>query len=169
MGGNGIIHRQGRRELPTNQNLDNLLKQHIALSPLAWPLAYQYPVQKISPAFLPDEAPEQPTFLIVYRNQDDDVNFIEITPITYRLLELIQENEQLLTEDCLKQVARRIESSRPGNDYCRRLADSKRIGRKDDHYSCCLNQEGPALPLIILYGRPVCWIKRNCVDQHGLL
>jgi len=37
-----------------HENLDNLLNKHIQLSPLAWPLAYQYPVQKISPAFFPD-------------------------------------------------------------------------------------------------------------------
>ena len=91
--------------LPANQDLDDLLNRNIALSPLAWPLAYQYPVHKIAPAFLPLEAPEQPTFLIVYRNSEDEVNFIEITPITYRLLEIIQEHEKPLAEDCLKQVA----------------------------------------------------------------
>lgn len=94
-----------------NQDLDNLLEQPIALSPLAWPLAYQYPVHKISPAFLPLETPQQPTFLIVYRNREDDVNFIEITPVTYRLLEIIQEHENVLAKACLKQVA--SESSHP--------------------------------------------------------
>ncbi len=107
----------------SNQYLDNLLNQHIALSPLAWPLAYQYPVQKIAPAFLPLEAPEQPTFLIVYRNREDDVNFIEITPITYRLLEIIQEHKKPLAEDCLKQIA--MESNHP--DPERIVADGLQI------------------------------------------
>jgi uncharacterized protein len=97
--------------IASNQDLDNLLKQHVALSPLAWPLAYQYPVHKIAPAFLPLEAPAQATFLIVYRNKEDEVNFIEITPMTYRLLEMIQEHEKSLVEDFLKQVAR--ESNHP--------------------------------------------------------
>ena len=97
----------------TIQDLDDLLNRNIALSPLAWLLAYQYPVQKIAPAFLPIEAPEQPTFLIVYRNIEDDVNFIEITPLTYRLLEIIQEHENSLAEDCLKQVARESNHSDP--------------------------------------------------------
>jgi len=95
----------------SHPNPENLLNQTIALSPLAWSLAYQYPVHKIAPAFLPLEPPEQPTFLIVYRNREDDVNFIEITPITYRLLEIIQEQEQPVTEACLKQVAK--ESNHP--------------------------------------------------------
>jgi hypothetical protein len=87
------------------QSLENLPERAVVLSPLAWPLVYQYPVQKIGPAFLPLAAPKQPTFLIVYRNREDDVNFIEITPITYRLLEIVQEHESLLAGDCLKQVA----------------------------------------------------------------
>ena len=86
------------------QDLDNLLNCRVAVSPLAWPLAYQYPVHKIAPGFLPLEPPAQPTFLIVYRDLNDDVNFIEITPLTYRLLEIIQEQKQPLVEDCLKQV-----------------------------------------------------------------
>lgn len=95
----------------SDQVPDNLLFQTIALSPLAWPLAYQYPVHKIAPAFLPLAAPEQPTFLIVYRNCEDEVNFIEITPMTYRLLEIIREQEKPLAEECLMQVAR--ESNHP--------------------------------------------------------
>lgn len=89
----------------SNKNPDNLLNSNIALSPLAWTLVYQYPVHKIAPEFLPVEAPELPTFLIVYRNIQDDVNFIEITPITYRLLEIVQEHESSLAIDCLNRVA----------------------------------------------------------------
>jgi len=96
-----------------HQNLDNLQNQSIQLSSLAWPLAYQYPVHKISPDFLPETAPEQATFLVVYRNPDDEVNFIEITPITYRLLEIIQEHEQVLVTDCLKQVAEEMHHPNP--------------------------------------------------------
>ena len=97
-----------------DQNTDDLINRNIALSPLAWPLVYQYPVQKIAPAFLPLEAPEQATFLIIYRNSEDDVNFIEITSITYRLLEIIQEHEKPLAEACLKQVARESNHPDPG-------------------------------------------------------
>jgi hypothetical protein len=94
-------------------NPDDLQNQRIRLSPLAWPLAYQYPVQKISPAFLPEAPPELATFLIVYRAPDDEVNFIEITPITYRLLEIIQEHEQVLAIDCLTQVAEESQHPNP--------------------------------------------------------
>lgn len=97
---------------PKQQSLESLQYQRIQLSPLAWPLIYQYPVQKISPDFLPKTPPEQPTFLIVYRGPDDEVHFIEITPITYRLLEIIQQQE-ILTEDALKQVAEESQHPNP--------------------------------------------------------
>lgn len=95
------------------RNQDNLQNQHIRLSPLAWPLVYQYPVHKISPAFLPETPPDVATFLVVYRNPDDEVNFIEITPITYRLLEIIQGHEGMPATDCLKQVAEESKHPNP--------------------------------------------------------
>lgn len=93
------------------QNLDNLLDRRIQLSPLAWPLAYQYPVHKIAPGFLPVEPPAQATFLIVHRDLQDDVNFLEITPMTYRLLAIVQDRQPLLTADCLAQIV--TESQHP--------------------------------------------------------
>ena len=93
---------------------DKLQDRRIRLSPLAWPLVYQYPVQRISPDFLPETAPEQATFLVVYRSPDDEVNFMSITPPTYRLLEIILEHEGMLAADCLKQVAE--ESRHPDHD-----------------------------------------------------
>ena len=94
-----------------DKNLNELLNLAIALSPLAWPLAYQYPVHKIGPDFLPLAASAQPTFIVVYRDALDDVNFIEITALTYRMLELIQAQEAILTADCLQQLA--VESQHP--------------------------------------------------------
>jgi hypothetical protein len=103
-----------RETVPSReQHLDDLQNQRIQLSPLAWPLVYQYPVQQISPDFLPEAPPEQATFLVVYRNPDDEVNFSVITPITYRLLQIIQEQGQVLTADCLKQVAEESKHPNP--------------------------------------------------------
>lgn len=87
------------------QNADVLLSRTIQLSPLAWPLAYQFPVQKISPEHLPLIPPGLPTTLIAYRDVDDSVKFVEINAMTYRLLEIIQEQGQIKTDDCLNQVA----------------------------------------------------------------
>ena len=49
----------------------------LAVSPLAWPLAYRWPVQRLSPEFQPAEPPATPTFLVVYRDAADAVQFLE--------------------------------------------------------------------------------------------
>lgn len=63
---------------------------HLALSPLAWPLVYQYPVHLIAPDFQPTQAPATPSYLVVYRNSEFAVKFLEINVMTYRMLEIIQ-------------------------------------------------------------------------------
>jgi uncharacterized protein len=60
------------------------------LSPLAWPLAYAFPVHRISADFQPQTPGEQPTYLVVYRDAADDVKFMEINTVTARLLELLE-------------------------------------------------------------------------------
>jgi hypothetical protein len=62
------------------------------LSPLAWSLSYQFPVHRISPEFCPDEIPAEATHIVVYRDHDDKVGFLELNPVTARLLQLIIEN-----------------------------------------------------------------------------
>ncbi len=83
----------------------DLLQQSLKISPLAWSLAYQYPVQKISPDFLPSEIPTQASYLIVYRDWDDEVNFIQTTPVTFRLFQLLEENSAISVQTCLQQIA----------------------------------------------------------------
>lgn len=61
------------------------------LSPLAWPLAYAWPVHRIGPDHRPQSPPADPTTLVVYRGRDDAVRFIETNPLTHRLLEMIAE------------------------------------------------------------------------------
>ena len=59
------------------------------LSPLAWHLAYRYPVHRIGPDNLPAQPDAVPTCLVVYRDREDEVGFLEINSVTKRLLELI--------------------------------------------------------------------------------
>ncbi len=73
--------------------LDNFTTAKLKLSPLACVLAYQFPVQKICAAFVPLES-SQPTFLMVYRNENDAVQFLEITPMTFQLLQLVENSPE---------------------------------------------------------------------------
>lgn len=52
-------------------------------------LAYDYPVHRISKKQIPDTI--TPTFLLVYRNQNFEIKFIALNPVTYRLLCLLKE------------------------------------------------------------------------------
>jgi hypothetical protein len=45
-------------------------------------LAYDYPVQMISPKFKPKSKLETPVYLIVFRNQQDQVKFLEVNSTT---------------------------------------------------------------------------------------
>ena len=87
----------------------DLLKSVPVISPLAWPFVYSYPVHKISPEFLPLTPGEQPTYLVVYRDRQDDVGFLELNPISARLLELIQQDSGQTGEEMLLQIATEIQ------------------------------------------------------------
>ena len=91
----------------------DLLSGHPVLSPLAWPLVYRYPVHRMRPDYLPEEAPEQPTCLVVYRNRTDEVNFLEINPVTARLLALLEENDACTGLDAIEQIIREMKHPDP--------------------------------------------------------
>lgn len=100
----------------SDENFDaagNLLAGVPVLSPVAWPLAYAWPVHRIGPGFEPEAPGEQPTFLVVYRQPDYDIGFTEVNAMTARLLELIGENATQSGEQLLRQVAREIRHPEP--------------------------------------------------------
>lgn len=72
-----------------------LLTQPLRLSPLAWPLAYAWPVQRLGPAWHPSEPGEAPTLLLICRDAGYRVRFSELSPLAWRLLERIEAFPQL--------------------------------------------------------------------------
>ena len=72
-----------------------LLDRPLQVSPLAWPLAYAWPVQLVGPDYRPDSPPAQPTLLLVRRSEDWNVRFSELSPLAWRLLQRIGEFPQL--------------------------------------------------------------------------
>lgn len=84
------------------------------LSPIAWPLSYQFPVHQITTEFLPEQAGEQPAHLVVYRDLDDDVHFLEINAVTAQMLQLISgENNTLTTRQILLSIAEHLNHPNP--------------------------------------------------------
>ncbi len=83
----------------------DLLQCVPTISPLAWPLSYHFPVHKISPDFQPTVTDENLTHLVVYRDRNHEVNFIEANPVTARLLQLITGDGNKTGRELLEQVA----------------------------------------------------------------
>lgn len=75
------------------------------VSPVAWTLAYDYPVHRIGPAYLPDAPGESPTYLVVYRTRQDEVKFTEINAVTARLMALIEAAPEATGRAHLTQIA----------------------------------------------------------------
>ena len=107
------IAEQDINELPCDREGD-LLAGLPLVSPLAWSLAYQFPVHRIGPEFQPEQPDPQPTFLVVYRNREDRVGFMEANAVTARLLELLQEGEVSSGRQALAQIAEELHHPNPG-------------------------------------------------------
>lgn len=67
----------------------------LAVSPLAWPLAYRWPVHRLGPDHQPAAPPPAPTFLVVQRDAADRIQFLEIGPETARLLDALEHSPGL--------------------------------------------------------------------------
>lgn len=91
----------------------DLLNNQPVMSPLAWPLTYQYPVQQISVDFLPEVPSEQPVYLLVYRDKKDKVHFMELNPVTALLIQLINENNGLTTKQMLGVIVEQLNHPDP--------------------------------------------------------
>jgi hypothetical protein len=91
----------------------DLLEGILVLSPLAWNLAYQYEVHRIGEDYQPQSPGDQPTHLVVYRDTEDEVRFMEINPVTARLLQLLEENEEITGRQAMQQIADELQHPNP--------------------------------------------------------
>ena len=94
-------------EIDSSEDADLLNRQPI-MSPLAWPLSYQYPVQQISEDFIPQEALAQPVYLLIYRDTNDEVHFMELNPVTALLIQMINDDNNLTTKEMLVNIAEQM-------------------------------------------------------------
>lgn len=83
------------------------------ISPVAWPLSYRFPVHKIGPSFQPQQIGESQTHLIVFRDVDFEIHFIEINLITARLLQLIAANAAKSGFELLRKIASELNHPQP--------------------------------------------------------
>lgn len=83
----------------------DLMDSPLVVSPLIWSLGYRWPVHTIGPANQQAVA-ERPTFLIVFRDRNEKVRFMESDPPTTRFLELLGESGSLRA--CIAQMGQEL-------------------------------------------------------------
>lgn len=91
----------------------------LSVSPLAWVLAYRWPVHRLGLGYQPDEPPADPTFLVVYRDAADSVQFLEIGPQAAALLDAFEQHPGLTGRQALERIA-----AVSGNDAIRAARDA---------------------------------------------
>lgn len=95
-------------------NPDGDLLQGIpVLSPLAWPLSYLYPVHKINVDFQPRTAPDKATHLLVWRQLDYTIKFMQLNEISLLLLQKMKEEPDHSGLELLTTVAGIINHPKP--------------------------------------------------------
>ncbi|MBB1089359.1 putative DNA-binding domain-containing protein [Lysobacter sp. SG-8] len=93
-------------ELPVDIDpAGDLLAGQPRLSPLAWPLAYAWPVHRLGPGRLPEAPPEAPTLLLLRREPDGRVRFSELSPLAWRLLARLDAAEATTGRELLGALA----------------------------------------------------------------
>ena len=96
-------------ELPPEAEVEDLGNAVLRLSPLAWVLAYQYPVHQIGRNNRPTE-PGEPTFLAVYRDREDQVRFMELNGAPARMLEMLRDNDSETSRAVIGRLAAEMQT-----------------------------------------------------------
>lgn len=115
--------------LPAHDPDGDLLARAPLLSPWTWPLAYRWPAHRIGPGFQPNDPGPAPTLLLVRRDAFGEVRFSELSPLVFRLLQLLEGNEGATGQQLLVRLADEAQAqdhdafARDGAAMLRRLRD----------------------------------------------
>jgi hypothetical protein len=91
----------------------DLLSGIPVLSPLAWPLSYRYPVHLIKADYQPVSEPAEPTHLLVWRQRDYSIKFMQLNGVARLALQQMKEKPNRTGLDLLTAIADIIDHPRP--------------------------------------------------------
>lgn len=86
----------------------DLLEAAPHASPLTWLSHYVYPVHRIAPDYLPGEDERGDYYIAIYRDRHDKVGFLELNPVSARLLQLVQANGEQTGLALLRQIGEEL-------------------------------------------------------------
>lgn len=121
--------------LPAHAPQADLLDDMLLLSPYCRALAYQWPAHRIGPHYLPDTAPSNPSLLLARRQADGSIMFSELSPLLFRLIELLEAQSSRSGLQLLQQLAAEA-SMGPTDDF---IADGKRMLERLRDQGCLLD------------------------------
>jgi uncharacterized protein len=104
---------EGDLHLPPHDPYGDLLTGVPLLSPLARLLSYRYPVHCIGPTAQPEAPPPEPTRLLVYRDRQDRVHFLELNAVTFQLLQRLDLNPSASGQQLLAYLAQQLRHPHP--------------------------------------------------------
>jgi hypothetical protein len=85
----------------------DLLSGRPVLNPASELVCYHYPVHRISPEFQPRQADGRLYCYLLYRNRQDQVQFMALNPVSARLIELLRD-QQITGREALLRLASEI-------------------------------------------------------------
>lgn len=91
----------------------NLLDRPLVLSPASELCIYAYPVHRINQDFQPQQKPEIPTFLFVFRNPAGKTRFMELNPVAARLIALLKNQPDTPARSHLERIAAELGRDTP--------------------------------------------------------
>lgn len=100
--------------LGTGVTIDgDLLTAVPVFSPLAWLHTYTFAVHRIGPEMIPERAEEEPVHLLIYRNREEHVGFMELNAVTAKLLQKVKSNSRKNAKALLQDIAAELQHPNP--------------------------------------------------------
>jgi uncharacterized protein len=94
-----------------DENLgENILEKSLSLNPAHLLVNYDFPVHMLSKKHQPVE--QIPTFLLLFRNAEFEVKFMQLNPLTFELLQII-EAQSCTGQQALQQLAEKMQHPQP--------------------------------------------------------
>lgn len=86
----------------------DLLTNIPVLNPFVWPLVYQWPVHQMNKD---KNNLSSLTYILMYRNLENDVQMMELNPLSLQVVQLLQENQTMTGRDLLDILAQQLQQS----------------------------------------------------------
>lgn len=91
----------------------DLLNGVPVVSPLAWPLSYNYPVHQIKKDFQPASKPDEATHLLVWRQFDFQIKFMQLNAVSLMLLQRMKQQPDQTGAQHLSSIAGILNHPKP--------------------------------------------------------